>query len=339
MTYENMQSIDLSPQIEGDLIAMLDEWHSLPETYDNELDTQIARWYSNPPQVWPARDYPYFSPSAATKCPRELYMRSIHAKKDDAKIQPHQSRWQKIGTAIGSMIQREILAIERNFERLTGNAPRFKFVRNPDGTPLFEEFAKKNVLVEHNGEKFYLYGAPDGIMQYVTDDGELVRVGIEIKSKQQSPSKTSIKSMRKAEYSHEMQANLYAYMFDCDYYVILYVNGAKRGWEMSEAEYANFPDIRAFCRRITRADYEPLLDKFAMVARAVRERKPPALDLGEWKFNEYKRACAHSLTDEEFDQVKSIAERALRSNLPEWKKQAYFEAYEYIRAARGGAGV
>ncbi len=157
---------------------MLDEWHSLPEAWDNALDAQIAKWYSNPPQVWPERDYPYFSPSAATKCPRELYMKAIRAKKDVRKVQPHQSRWQKIGTAIGDVMQREILAIERNFEKLTGNVPRFTFVKNPDGTPMFEDFAKKNVLVEHNGEKFYLYGTPDGIMKYITDDGEIIRVGL-----------------------------------------------------------------------------------------------------------------------------------------------------------------
>ena len=34
---------DLSAQIEGDLIALLDDWFSLPETWDNELDRQIHR--------------------------------------------------------------------------------------------------------------------------------------------------------------------------------------------------------------------------------------------------------------------------------------------------------
>lgn len=313
---------------------MLDEWHSLPETWDNALDAQIAKWYSNPPQVWPKRDHPYFSPSAATKCPRELYMKAMRAKKDKRTIQPHQSRWQKIGTVIGDMIQREILAIERNFEKLTGNKPRFTFEKNPDGTPRFEEFAKTNKLVEHNGEKFYLYGAPDGIMNYVTDDGEQVRVGLEIKSKQQSPSKTSTKSLVRAQESHEAQTALYAYMYDCDYYIVLYVNGSKRSWDMSADEYADFPDIRAFCRRITDADRAPLFDKFAMITRAIRTKQPPTIDLDGWKFNEYKTAIAESLTDEEFDELKALVRRCLKSGLPDWKKQAYYDAFEFIKGVR-----
>ena len=176
---------------------------------------------------------------------------------------------------------REIIAIERNFEKLTGNKPRFTFEKNPDGngaqaTPMFEDFAKTNKLVEYNGEKFYLYGAPDGLMHYVTDEGEVIRVGLEIKSKQQSPSKTSAKSLRRADFAHEAQTALYAYMYDCDYYVILYVNGAKRAWDMSAEEYADFPDIRAFCRRITDADRAPLFDKFAGITKALREKKPDA---------------------------------------------------------------
>src|SRR5690606_21213224 len=139
-------------QIEGDFIAMLDEWHSLPEAWDNALDAQIARWYSNPPQVWPKRDYPYFSPSAATKCPRELYMKAIKARKDIRKVQPHQSRWQKIGTVSGDMIQREILASERNSDKLTGNKPRFTCERGAYGLPMFEDFAKTNKRVQHAGE-------------------------------------------------------------------------------------------------------------------------------------------------------------------------------------------
>ncbi|MBS4195365.1 hypothetical protein [Lederbergia citri] len=313
---------------------MLDEWHSLPETWDNALDAQIAKWYSNPPQVWPERGAPYFSPSAATKCPRELYMKAMRAKRDVKTVQPHQSRWQKLGTAFGSVIQREILAIERNFERLTGNKPRFTFEKNPDGTPRFEEFAKTNKLVEHNGEKFYLYGAPDGIMRYLTDDGEVIRVGLEIKSKQQSPSKTSTKSLTKAQESHEAQTALYAYMYDCDYYIVLYVNGAKRAWDMSAEEYADFPDIRAFCRRITDADRKPLFDKFAMITKAIRENNPPSVDLDGWKFNEYKTAIAESMSDSEYEYLKNHLKLVLKSGLPDWKKQAYYDAFEFIKSVR-----
>lgn len=333
-TRRTIDITNLSTQIEADFIAMMDEFHSYPETFDNALDAQIAKWYSNPPKVFPKRDAPYFSPSAATKCPRELYMKANKAPRDVRQIQPHQSRWQKIGTVIGDMIQREMLAIERNLEKLTGNKPRFTFERNPDGTPMFEEFAKKNVLVEHAGERFYLYGAPDGIMRYLTDDGEIIRVGLEIKSKQQSPSKTSIKSLKQADFSHEVQTALYAYMYDCDYYVILYVNGAKRAWDMSEDEYAEFPDIRAFCRKITEQDYEPYFDKFAEIARAIRTDTPPEIDLNAWKFNDYKTAIASSMTDEEYDEMRALVRRYLKSSMPDWKKRQYYDAFEFIKSVR-----
>ncbi len=327
---------DLSAQIEGDLIAMLDEFHSLPEVWDNALDVQIAKWYSNPSKVWPKRDAPYFSPSGATKCPRELYMKAIRAEKDVSVNQPHQSRWQGLGTVIGDYVQREILAIERNFEKLTGNKPRFTFERNADGTPMFEDFAKKNKLVEHNGERFYLYGAPDGVMRYVTDDGEIIRVGLEIKSKQLSPSKTSRRSMKQADYTHEVQTALYAHMYDVDYYVILYLNVSKRAWSMSEEEYANFPDIRAFCRRITDEDRTPIFDKFAAITKALREKRPPALNLDEWRFNDYKEHIAKTLTDEEYRELVQMSERMQRSSLPDWKKRGYTEAIDYITEIRKG---
>jgi len=75
---------NLTAQIEGDFIAMIDEWHSLPETWDNELDAQIHRWYADvltEKPVYPKK--PYFSPSAANACPRELYMKQIGAERDD----------------------------------------------------------------------------------------------------------------------------------------------------------------------------------------------------------------------------------------------------------------
>src|SRR5690606_29850493 len=174
----------------------------------------------------------------------------------------------------------------------------------------------------------------DGIMRYVTDDGELIRVGLEIKSKQQSPAKTSRKSLVRAQESHEAQTALYAYMYDCDYYIVLYVNGAKRAWDMTAEEYADFPDIRAFCRRITDADRAPLFDKFAAITKAIREKQPPAIDLDGWKFNEYKSAIASSMSDEEFDEIKALVRRMLKSSLPDWKKRQYHEAYEFIKSVR-----
>lgn len=327
---------NLATQIEGDLIALLDDWFSLPETWDNELDKQIARWYSNPPQVWPKR--PYFSPSSLGSCPRELYIKAKYGNKakDQFRKPPHQGRWQKLGTLGGDLVQREILAIKRNYERLTGNAPRFRFLHNEDGTPMFEDFAKTNKLVEQDGERFYLYGAPDGVMEYVTDDGEPIRVGLEVKSKQGTPARTSLYSMKQPDSAHARQIVAYSEMFDCDYYVILYVNYAKQGWNMTDEQYAKTPDIRAFCAHITEEHKREVFSKAVEVTRAVRENKPPKLDIDGWAFNNFKQACAKDLSDEEFEEIQQIAKRAEHSSMPARKIADYVRAAEQIKELREG---
>lgn len=327
---------DISAQIEGDLIALLDEWHSLPETWDAELDSQIHAWYVDPPRVFPKR--PYFSPSSATSCPRELYVKAQRAKRDEQRQQPHQKRWTSLGTAIGDMIQRDLLFIEKHYEAKTGNAPRFQFLRDELGRPRFEEFAKSNKRVTFNGETFYLFGAPDGIMEYITDDGEVIRVGLEIKSKQTTSARTSLYSMREPDASHAAQTVCYAEMFGCDYYVVLYVNASKKSWFISDEDYAKTPDIRAFCKRITDADKAQVFSKFAEVTRAVREGKAPAIDLDAWTFNGFKTACALDLTDDEFASLLEVNHRAQHSNLSASKKRDYAAAIEFIDEVRSQNG-
>lgn len=328
---------DLSTQIEGDFIALLDDWFSQEETWNDALDTQIAKWYADPPaKLWPKR--PYFSPSGLGSCPRELYIKAKHGNKakDTGLDKPWRGRWRKLGTLGGDLIQRELLDIEENYEKLTGNAPRFRFERNADNTPRFEEFAGANKLVEHNGERFYLYGFTDGIMQYVTDNGEIIRVGLEVKSKQGTPARTSQYSMKKAEDKHVDQVVAYSEMFDCDYFVILYVNYAKQGWNMSDEQYAKTPDIRAFCQRVTDADKDRVFSKATMITKAVRENEPPKLDLGEYTFNNFKTACAKDLSEEELEELRKQAQIARRSSLPNWRKESIARAVEDIEKRRKG---
>lgn len=324
---------NLSAQIEGDFIALLDDWFSLSEVWDNELDAQIAKWYSNPPKVFPKR--PYFSPSSLGDCPRELYVKAKRAKRDKGRDKPFRGRWRKLGTLSGDLIQREILAIERNYEKQTGNAPRFKFEKNENGTPMFEEFAKTNKYVEHNGESFYLFGAPDGVMSYTTDDGEQVRVGLEIKSKQGTPARTSLYSMKAPDEAHARQVVAYAEMYNCDYYVILYVNLSKQSWNMTDEQYAKTPDIRAFCTKVTAKDKADVFDKAAEVTKAVREGNPPKMDIGEYTFNNFKEASAESLTDEEVSGLERTVEQAKHSSLPKWKIASYVTALDDIKRIRG----
>ena len=325
---------DLSAQIEGDLIALLDDYYAIPEVYDDALDSQIHAWYVNPPKVFPKK--PYFSPSALGSCPRELYVKARGAKRDAQHSQPHQGRWRRLGTMGGDMIQRDLLFIEKHYAKLSGKAPRFRFLRDAEGRPRFEEFAKANVKVTHNGETFYLSGSPDGIMTYITDDGEQIRVGLEIKSKQTTAARTSAYSLREPEGSHAKQAATYARMFGCEYYVILYVNYAKQAWSMTAEQYAKTPDMRAFCLHVTEAVKMALLDKPAAITKAVRENTPPPLDLDEWTFNNFKTACALDLSDDEFTEIQAINQRAQHSNLPASKKRDYAAAIEFITETRKG---
>lgn len=328
---------DLVAQIEGDFVAFIDEWHSLPEVWDSELDAQIHRWYAGEltaKPTYPRR--PYFTPSAANACPRELYMRQTGAKRDDQTRAPHQARWQRIGTAIGDMLQRDLLFAEKYFEKQTGNKPPFVFERDERGRPMFEEFARINKPINYAGHRFYLYGMPDGILRYVTDDGEILRVGLEIKSKQTTAARTSAYSMRRPEVDHLAQVTCYSIMYDVDYYLIVYVNAAKKSWALSDDEYADTPDLRAFCIEINDAARAAVLDGFVDVMDAVAAKEPPALDLDRWTFNNYKTACAQSLTADEYDILKQQVENMRRSSLPEWRKRNYVEALNEIDVLRRG---
>lgn len=328
---------NLAQQIEGDFIALMDDWHSQNEVWDDELDSQIHAWYVNPPKVWPQK--PYFSPSALGSCPRELYVKARGGKRDNFRQVPHQTRQRGMGTLTGDYIQRELLFIEKHYARLTGNEPRFRLLRDGQGRPRFEQFAKASVKITHNGETFHLYGSPDGIMEYVTDDGEAIRVGLEIKSKASTAARTSHYSLKEPESSHAAQATAYAKMFGCDYYVILYLNLAKKGWFMSEEDYAKTPDIRAFCLHITEADKAAMLDKPAEIVRAVRTGTPPPLDLDNWTFNNYKTACALDLSAEEYDALLTQNNRMQHSSLTAAKKRDYAAAIEFITDIRKGAGL
>ncbi|MEV3704891.1 hypothetical protein ABNF53_21830, partial [Paenibacillus larvae] len=280
----------------------MDSWHARAEVYDDGLDAQLHEWYADyirNKKVWPPRDIPYFSPSSANSDIRELYEKINGAKRDIVQKPPYQGRWTRIGTAIGDTIQRDLLLAERHVSN-----PIFRFEKNKDGSPIFEEFAKKNHELIVEGKRFAISGTCDGILLYTSKDGETIRVGLEIKSKQTTYSQTSLYSMREPKEDHVKQTVCYSIMYDVDYYIILYVNASKKGWNMSEEDYAKSPDIRAFGIYITDDMRHEVLSIFASVLKSVEKRTPPALDIEKWTFNNYKRACALSLTDEEVDDIK-----------------------------------
>ena len=175
------------------------------------------------------------------------------------------------------------------------------------------------------------------LFRSITDDGEKVRVGLEIKSKQTTPAQTSLYSMNQPSSAHARQIVAYSHMYDCDYYVILYVNYAKKGWNMTDEDYEKTPDIRAFCTKVSDEAKREVFDKAVKVTRAVREGIPPKLDLDDWTFNNFKEACAKDLSDEEVEELRQQVERAKRSSLPNYIKANYERAFDDIIRLRKGA--
>lgn len=326
-------------KIAQEFIDYLDEFHTYKQPYDDMMDAEFYEQYARvlrEQSKWGYFNYktapdgtprPLFGPSSSGKSERELYEKIRKSKPDDRKWTPNQRDWTGLGSQVGGYIQREVMLAERHYEKLTGKKPRFRFERTERNEPAFEHFVKKMHEVEFDGEKFALFGLPDGILEYTTDDGEILRVGLEVKSFQKGWSE--FKRFNKPKVSHELQTIVYSEMYDLDYYIILYHLTYGVGWDRDDIKRN-----KAFGKYITQADREEILAKFARVTKAAREGIAPAVDLDSFKFNEYKTAIALGLTDEEYELLKAQVRRMLRSSLSKWKKQAYYDAFEYIREVR-----
>jgi hypothetical protein len=328
----------LADRIARDFIEFLDEFHTYPQPYDDAMDAEFyeqyarvlreqSKWgYFNWKTAPDGTPRPLFAPSSAGKDERQLYEKAIKSQRDNRPPNRNQRDWTGLGSQVGAYIQREVMLAERHFEKLTGKVPRFRFERTKRGEPAFEHFVKKIHEVEHNGEKFGLNGLPDGILHYVTDDGEILRVGLEVKSFQKSY--TDFKKQDKPKLDHELQTHVYNEMYDLDYTIILYHLTYGADWER------DFGRSKAYGRYFPKEARIALLDKFARVTKAWRTKTPPAIDLDGWKYNDYKTAIAKSLPEEEFETLKAQIRRAQRSNLPQWKKNAYYDAFEFIKEVR-----
>jgi hypothetical protein len=337
----------IAEQIANDFAEYMDEFHRHPQPYDDEMDADFYERYARvlreqleEKDGWKKYLYapdgtrrPTFAPSSAGKDERQLYAKAIHGKKgqDDRPPNRNQRDWTGLGSQVGGYIQREVMLAERHFKRLTGKEPRFKFERTDRGDPAFEHFVKKIHEVEHSGEKFGLNGLPDGILEYVTDDGEILRVGLEVKSFQKSY--TDFKKHEEPKQDHELQTHVYNEMFGLDYTLVLYHLTYGADWKR------DFSRNKVYGRFIPKEDRIPLLDKFARVTKAWRTKTPPAIDLDGWKYNDFKTVIAKDFTDEEFDLLKAQVRRAQKSGLPNWKKQMYYDAFEFIKDVREGASA
>jgi CRISPR/Cas system-associated exonuclease Cas4 (RecB family) len=326
-------------RIADDFANFLDTFHSYREPYDDHLDAWLHELYAFAKRNQPRLDYRgvYFSPSSANSCKRELYVKALKMPRDQEDVKPWQRRWTAQGTAIGDWLQREILLAERHYERFTGEPPKFRMARTATGAPFFEDFVKTQRFFEYDGAKFSILGTCDGVLEYTSDDGEVIRVGLEIKSKQTSYSETS--KLQKPKEDHVKQVTCYSLMYDVDYYLIVYINTSKKAWNMTDDEFAKSPDFKVFGIEITDEMKHEVLQTFAEVTNAVENNEPPALDLDKWTFNNFKTSCALSLTEAEFTELEAKVKRVLKSRLPDWKKQQYYDALEFIKKVREGVSV
>ena len=333
------QEQKLAEHMAKEFIEQLNLFHSQPSPRDSQVDLYLHQCYADvlrrtAKQGYSLPNKPYFSPSSSGSCPRELYLKIKGAERDKQEVQPHQTRWQHIGTKIGDMIQEQVLLMEYHLENLTQVKPKFKFVRNEYQEPMFEEFAYNKTLIK---DRYYLMGTTDGIMYFKDDKtGETIKVGLEVKSKQTSYSQTGSFSMKEADPKHKLQTVAYSIMYNVDFWIIVYVNGSKKSWNMSEEDFNKYPDIKAFGHYVTQDMKDKLIAKFDGIIDAVEKNDPPKLDLTKWTFNNFKKACAIDLSQEEFVELIEEGIRITKSNLPAYVRKSVEDAIVYIDKEREG---
>jgi len=289
------------------------------------------------------KELPVFRPSGIGGCPREHYMRLSKAISDndlkDSKtknlIEPYKARWQRLGTKSGDYFQYDILHAEKVIED-----NKFLFEKVEKETPLgetykaphFEQFSSTHKVIEHNGKKFVLSGSTDGIMIYTNEFGEEIRVGLEIKSKQTTSSKTSRYSMKKIDDKHLQQIIGYSILFEVDYWVVVYLNASKKSWNMTDEEYYKNPDFRVFGKYISEDMRNDVKEKLSNIVKSLHDENPLPLQLDNWNFNEYKQSCAESVTKDELEELLESRDNFIGES---WKKKAVEQALDEIMDIKG----
>ena len=315
-----------------ELTKQINEFHLYDNVYDDELDIFINQSYADVLKKGKNVDWSktYFSPSSANKCPRELYHKSKRHKKDPKIWQSHQRRWVQFGEGVAAVLQREFMLSDRHFEKFTGRKPRYSMAFTDEGYPFMEEFVFKQKSFNHDGEEFSILGTLDAVLVDNETGKPLI---VELKSKMQTPSKTSQSAMKEAQESHVKQVVCYSLLYDIDEGVIFYQNLAHAGWDMTPEAFQKTPDIRLFDVDISKDSQEEILDFFADITRRLRENDPPLPDLSKWKFNDYKNAISESLTDDEMERLEMVNE-FLKESQPVWMQKQMDMALNDIKRRR-----
>ncbi|MEH7116934.1 PD-(D/E)XK nuclease family protein [Neobacillus vireti] len=277
-----------NPAIAQAFHKMLDDFHALNVNNDYKLDVmllqdeieQMTDGRSNLRGTWD-ETLPTFSPSSADDCERSLAFKIIGADEDEQVMEPYQKRWVRNGSAVHRAMQRDLIYIEKYLQ----DAP-FEVCRTKEGKPAWERNTRTVKQFEHNGEKFQLYGMVDGMLYYKP---EKKRIGFDFKTKSTTIASIGDYKLKAPQENNVLQAVCYSLLFDVNEYIICYESLAKDSWTKgAEAR----PDIRVFHIKITDSMKIAILDKFAGIAKQLRQDKLPAPDFEKCLFCTFKEVCS-----------------------------------------------
>jgi CRISPR/Cas system-associated exonuclease Cas4 (RecB family) len=242
-----------------------------------ELLIKQAQFELNRGRLGYPREFYRFSPSSSDKCEREMFYKNAKAPMDEQTMYPFQRRWTRNSTAVHEATQRQILESE-----VLLKDPAFKVQRLDSGLPAWEKNLEDWKLVTHNGVQFVVTGMMDGILEY--KDGS--SIGFEFKTK--SNSVADIKRLKEPAPSHRQQCVAYSVLFGINEFVIVYESVAKDKWSTGpEAR----DDMKAFYVKVTQADRNRLLDKWARVVENLQDGEVSAPDYSKCTFCPFKTHC------------------------------------------------
>ena len=278
----DLSAEDRAEKLPRELLEQINKLHSSNYTENIEVEKLLLKEREERVAalgvVTPRPHNFVFTPSGASKCKRELYYK-LNKKEPKEFLHPYHRRWTRNATAVHEAIQRELLYTE-----VLVKDPRFKVLRK-NGLPAWEENVKHPVILNHNGEEFAILGMMDGMLTY--KDGSTI--GLEIKTKSTTIASVGNYMLRKPSDSHLTQATAYSLLFGIDEYIFLYESLAKDSWGKGDAAK---PDIRTFYHRVSEEDRQALLDKFADVVKAVKEKNIPDKEEEKCTFCQYKHLCS-----------------------------------------------
>lgn len=289
---EVKEELNIDEFTRGEMLAKdfrkhLEDYHTLQEVRDNDIDVSILEdelnAIQNPKKLNFTRGLITFSPSSASKCERELFFKATKAEKDEQIMYPYQRRWVRNGTAVHSAIQKDLLYAEKHLKDPKFKVVRMKAPESVAGRPAWEHNVKNVKPFPNRG--FQLFGMMDGILEY-TPDGS--KIGFEFKTKSTTIATVGNFKMRGPQEGHVEQVTAYSILFGIDEFLLCYESVAKDGWMKGEEAR---DDVRVFYVKVTQEDRDRLLEKFDRVVEAVSDGEIPEGDPSKHIFCEYKSIC------------------------------------------------